>query len=62
MQFKMLKDRSRANYLFCVWLYNCDLQAKAENKRETMTKEYFWCKILLSYEKLGSNKLDKKMP
>lgn len=64
-EFKILKERNRTGREKACFVYGytiCGLQAKAGNKKETMIKEYFRCKILLTDEKFGSNKSDKKMP
>lgn len=64
-EFKILKERNRTGREKACFVQGytiCDIQAKAENKKETMIKEYFWCKILLTDEKFGSNKSGKKMP
>jgi len=64
-EFKILKERNRTSREKAAFVYGytiCDLQAKAASKNETIITEYFWCKILLTDEKFGSNKSDKKMP
>lgn len=63
--FKILKERNRTGREKACFVYGhtiCDLHTKAENKNETTIKEYFWCKILLTNGKFGSNKSGKKMP
>lgn len=62
--FKIFKERNRtgrekACFVYAHTIY--DIHAKAENKNEIMIKEYF-CKILLSNGKFGSNRSGKAMP